>query len=188
MLTKLEKECFLTNSQVSMLWSAIFLGILITSLMAGCVNNKIRKKTPSIIGTICLFIFSIKSSFTQSFWQMFIIKIMIGVGAGIIIPGTTSLITESIPKKNRCLALNMVWGLYLIGIIYVCFIAINFVNRNILVWRSTYLVNSFSSILTIFLSLYLKEGPRYLIINQNFRQGFKILNLIGKPEGISLTI
>jgi putative MFS transporter len=188
LLSTLEKEWNLTNSQVSILGSAIFFGIFITSLLAGWINNKFGRKIPSIMGCICLSIFSILSCFTQSLWQMFFVKIMIGIGIGIIIPGTTSLLTESIPKDNRSFTLNVVWGLYPIGIIYVCYVAIHYVNKNILDWRSVCLVNSFSSILVVFLSLYLKESPRYLILKGDFAQGFRILNLIGKPKNFSLTL
>jgi MFS family permease len=188
LLSTLQKEWNLTNSEASLLGSAIFFGIFTTSLLAGWINNKYGRKLPSILGCICISIFSILSCFSQSLWHMFIAKVMIGLGIGIMIPGTTSLLTESIPKINRSFTLNAVWGLYPLGMIYICYVAINYINRNVLNWRSVCLVNSFSSVLVVFLSLYLRESPRYLILKGQFSQGFRILNLMGKPKGIFLTL
>jgi putative MFS transporter len=187
MLTTLEKEWNLSKNQVSFLGSAIFIGVFFPSLIAGYVNNRFGRKLPSIIGCIIISISSILTCFTNSFFKMFIIKVIIGIGIGIMIPGLTSLMTECIPKHNRSLILNLVWGLYPIGIIYCCFISINYVNRNILDWRSTSLINSFSTIPVVFVALYLKESPRYLILKDRFEEAFHILNLIGKSKNIQLT-
>lgn len=183
----LEKEWNLTKSQLSILGSSIFMGIFITSLAAGYVSNTYGRRIPTIIGCVLLSIFSILSCFTESLLQMCAVKVVIGLGIGIIIPCTTSLLTESIPKHNRSLILNFVWGVYPLGIIYVCFIAVQYVNRNILDWKSLCLVNSFSSIMIVFLSLYLKESPRFLILQRDYKEAFKVLNAIGKSRGIQLS-
>jgi putative MFS transporter len=187
LLSTLQKEWNLSNSKISLLGSATFFGIFITSLLAGWINNKYGRKLPSILGCICISIFSILSCFSQSIWHMFWAKVMIGIGIGIMIPGTTSLLTESIPKQNRSFTLNAVWGLYPIGMIYICYVAINYIHKNVLLWRSVCLINSLSSVIVVFLSFYLKESPRYLILKGQFSQGFRILNLMGKPKDIFLS-
>ena len=187
MLSTIGKEWELSTHQISLLGSSIFIGVFITSLLTGYINNRFGRKIPSMIGCICISIFSITTSFSQYFWQLFLIKIFIGMGIGIIIPGMTSLITESIPKTNRSLVLNLVWGLYPLGIIYVCYVGIQFVHRNILDWRTTCFINSLSTIPAVFLSIFLKESPRYLLLKLRFEEGFNILNLIGLSKGIYLT-
>jgi putative MFS transporter len=109
------------------------------------------------------------------------------MGIGIMIPALTSLMTECIPKYYRSFILNLVWCLYPLGIIYICYICIHYVHRNIFDWRTSCLINSFSSIPVVFISLYLKESPRYLLLKGRNEEAFKILNLIGKSKDISLS-
>jgi MFS family permease len=187
MLSTLQPEWSLKNSDLSLMGSSIFLGVAITSIIAGPVNNAYGRKNPSIIGCITLSIFSISSGFSNSFHQLFIINTFVGMSIGIIIPGTTSLLAECIPKKNRSLTLNSVWGLYPLGIIYTCYIAINYIKRNTLDWRTLCFVNSLTSILIVFLSFYLKESPRYLIVEKKYDQAFDLLNLIGKQNNKKLS-
>lgn len=187
MLSTIGKEWNLPTNQISLLGSSIFIGVFITSVIAGYINNNYGRKVPSVIGCICISIASILCGFAQTVWQLVLIKTFIGMGIGIIIPGLTSLMTESIPKTNRSLVLNAVWGLYPLGIIYICYVGIHSVHRNIFDWRTTCIINSLSTLPMVLLSLYVKESPRYLLLNLHFEDGYKVLNLIGQSNGISLS-
>jgi MFS family permease len=207
LLSTLKKEWNLTDQNLIFISSALFIGILQTSILSGNINSKYGRKTPTIVGCFILCIFSASTAFINNFWVMFIVKIIVGFGIGIIIPSFTSLITELIPNTNRSLVLNSIWGLYPLGMIYVCYIGIHFIKRNIFDWRTTCLINSFSGIPILYLVLFLDESPRYLFLkvtsgnknpeekmvsditeeNEFIEQGFKILNKLGKSVGKILT-
>jgi MFS family permease len=180
--TSVAKDWKLGTYHISLMSSSIFLGVFITSLIAGHVSNSYGRRIPTIISCFILSLSSILTGFTFSIWQFCISKIFIGLAIGIMIPCTTSLLAESIPKNNRSFILNIVWILYPLGILYICLISIENINRNILNWRLTCIINSFNSILIMFLSLYLKESPRYLVLQGKLEEAFKILNLIGKSQ------
>lgn len=131
MLSTLEKEWSLTSRQLSSLASSVFIGVFISSILAGNINNRYGRRIPSILACILLSTFSVASCLANSLNQMLVIRIIIGFGIGFIIPGTTSLLTECIPKHNRSFTLNAVWSLYPLGIIYVCYIAMIFTKKNI---------------------------------------------------------
>jgi len=208
LLSTLKKEWDLSNDQVISLSSAIFIGILVTSILSGNINSNYGRKIPTIVGCFILCIFSASTAFISNFWILLLVKICVGIGIGIIIPSYTSLVTECIPNTNRSLVLNAVWGLYPLGMIYVCYIGIHFIKRNIFDWRTTCLINSFTGIPIIYFVLFLDESPRYLFLkvtshtgdissendiseisenNELIKRGFFILNKLGKSANKTLT-
>jgi len=201
LLSTLKTEWNLSDNQVVTLSSALFVGILITSVLSGNINSNYGRRIPTILGCLTLSIFSMLTSFAYNFWFMLFIKVLVGIGIGTVIPSLTSLVTECIPNNNRSLVLNGVWGLYPLGIIYVCYIGIHFIKRNIFDWRTTCLINSLTGIPVCYLAFFLDESPRFLFLkitshfkpqgatdktqniddkNPIMTEAFEILNKLGK--------
>jgi len=209
LLSTLKTEWSLMENQVVLLSSALFLGILITSVLSGNINSNYGRRKPILIGCITLSTFSMLTSFADNFWIMLAIKVLVGIGIGTVIPSLTSLVTECIPNNNRSLVLNGVWGLYPLGIIYVCYVGIHFIKRNIFDWRTTCLINSLTGIPVCYFTFFLDESPRYLflkvtsvfkgestgddslsVIDENnplIKKGFEILNKLGKSANKKLS-
>jgi MFS family permease len=209
LLSTLKTEWNLSDNQVITLSSSLFVGILITSVLSGSINSNYGRRLPTIFGCLTLSIFSMLTSFADSFWIMLVIKVLVGIGIGTVIPSLTSLVTECIPNKNRSLVLNGVWGLYPLGIIYVCWLGIHFIKRNIFDWRTVCLLNSCTGIPVCLFTFYLDESPRYLflkvtshykgdstvdstlsVVDENnalIKKGFEILNKLGKSVNKKLS-
>lgn len=209
LLSTLKTEWSLSENQVVTLSSALFVGILITSVLSGNINSNYGRRMPTILGCITLSVFSMLTSFADNFWIMLAIKVLVGIGIGTVIPSLTSLVTECIPNNNRSLVLNGVWGLYPLGIIYVCYIGVHFIKRNIFDWRTTCFINSLTGIPVCYLTFFLDESPRYLflkvtshlkgdsvgdstlsVIDENnalIKKGFEILNKLGKSANKKLS-
>lgn len=204
LLSTLKSEWNLSEIKAIGLSSSLFVGILITSILSGSINSNYGRRSPTIVGCAVICVFSIFTAFVNNYWLMMLTKILVGIGIGTVIPSMTSLVTECIPNNNRSLVLNGVWGLYPLGIIYVCYISIYFIKRNIFEWRYACLINSLTSILVFYLIFFLDESPRYLflkvtshnksqedynIIDENnplIKEGFQILNKIGKSANVKL--
>ncbi len=209
-LSTLKDEWRLNEIYIQALSSSLFVGILITSILSGIINSNFGRRIPIITGCLILSLFSMFTSFANNFWVMIIIKVFVGIGIGTVIPSMTSLVTECIPNNNRSIVLNGVWGLYPLGIIYVCYISVHFIKRNIFDWRTTCFINSLTGIPVCYLVFFLDESPRYLFLrvtsnckndNKNdcmnfntidennilIKKGFEILNKIGKSGNMKLT-
>jgi putative MFS transporter len=188
LLSSIQKEWGFGSLQRSLLSSSVFLGFFVGSFISGYLTNKFGRRNPTIIGTLIICGFTSCTVHTQYFYQLLIIRIAVGVGIGIVVPGATSLVTECIPTKLRSFVLNILWVLYPLGIIYICYISMFFIeNSENLDWRRICFVNSYTSIIMIFSSFALTESPRYLILKQQYDKAFLILNKIGSSKGIYLT-
>jgi MFS family permease len=187
-LSSLEKEWKLNLVQRSLLSSAVFFGFFTGSLFSGYFTNKYGRRYPSIVGAFTIWTFTSCTPLCNSFESLFCIRIIVGLGIGIIVPATTTIITESIPSFYRSFALNNLWTLYPLGIIYICKISSFFIDKEeYLDWRKITFINGYTSITIIFMVIQLRESPRYLLIKGRFEEGFDVLNSIGKSKNIKLT-
>jgi putative MFS transporter len=187
-LSSLGKDWKLGLVQRSLLSSAVFFGFFSGSLFSGYFTNKYGRRNPSIIGAILIWSFTSCTPLCNSFESLFCIRIFVGLGIGIIVPATTTIITESIPSYYRSFALNNLWTLYPLGIIYICKISSYFiVNEEFLDWRKITFINGYTSIIILFLVVQLRESPRYLLIKGRYDEAYDVLNSIGKSKNIKLS-
>jgi MFS family permease len=187
-LTSIQKDWKISTIERSLLSSAIFFGFFLGSLISGYLLNKYGRKTPCIYSVFIVWIFSVLAPLVESFSHLFIIRIFVGLGFGVLVPALTSLVTELIPTYNRSFVLNMLWVLYPVGIVYICVISLfNIKNKQFLDWKQISLINSYSSALMTLFALFLPESPRHLLLKREYKKAFEILNIMGKPNNISLT-
>lgn len=188
LLTTLQKEWQLSSAQRSLLSSAVFFGFFTGSFISGYITNKFGRKWPTISSTFVIWIFTTCTPHTTNFMQVFTFRILVGIAIGVAVPGSTTIVTESIPSIFRSFTLNILWILYPLGIIYICFISMFFIkDEEDLEWRKIWFVNSFTSISMIFMSFALKESPRYLIHKGNYEEAFTILNQMGQGSAVMLS-
>jgi MFS family permease len=187
-LTSIQRDWKISTVERSLLSSAIFFGFFLGSLISGYLLNKFGRKTPCVYSVFMVWIFSVLAPLVVSFSHLFVIRIFVGLGFGVLVPALTSLITELIPTYNRSFVLNMLWVLYPVGIVYICVISLfNIKDKQFLDWKQISLINSYSSALMTLLALFLPESPRYLLLKREYKEAFEILNKMGKPNNISLT-
>ena len=187
LLSSLQKEWAFSIAERSLLSSAVFFGFFGGSLVSGYFTNKYGRKNPTIIATIAMWVFTTLCPITHNFLKLFLLRILVGVAIGVVVPGATTIVTESIPTKYRSFTLNILWILYPLGIIYICYISMYFIeDSQNLDWRKIWFVNSYTSASMIFLSFGLDESPRYLILKGKYDQAFQVLNRIGKSKKIIL--
>jgi MFS family permease len=188
LLNSLQKDFDLSATERSLLSSAVFFGFFSGSLISGYFTNKYGRKKPTIIFTIAIWFFTTICPYTVNFMQIFIIRVLVGISIGVVVPGATTIVTECIPTKFRSFTLNIIWILYPLGIIYICYVSMFFISKEEnLEWRKIWFINSYTSISVIFLSFGLNESPRYLILKGKNAEAFDILNKMGKSKNICLT-
>ena len=112
MLSTIKEEWKLSTIQRSFLSSSIFLGFFFGSLISGFINNNHGRVFPIKICIFIVFISSLISSTSPNLIFLFILRSLIGLCMGIIIPSIQTLVVESIPNKNRGFVLNFIWVLF----------------------------------------------------------------------------
>ena len=185
LLSTIQNEWSFSNMNKSLLSSSVFFGFFIGSMLSGLFTNKYGRKNPIILGMMIIYVFSLLTATGYDFYSLFLIRVIVGIGIGIVVPAATALVTESIPGKNRSLVLNLLWILYAPGIIYICWIAMHYIRKQDLLWRNICFLNSINSLIVVILSFFLDESPRYLLLKNRSQEAFTIINKISSTRVLS---
>jgi len=178
-----------SSSEKSLLASIVFIGLLIGPLLSSKISDKFGRKYIVIFGTVIVVVFSNFSAIFSSnyFWLIFL-RFLMGIGIGVIIPSSISLISESVPIESRSFYLNNVWLAAPLGEIYVYFLCFLFdINKNPYRWRYIICLSSLPSLISFFLLLNVKESVRFLLLKNRNEEGFAILDELGSKEKMKLT-
>jgi len=163
-LSSIQEEWKMEDSQILLVNSVLFIGILFSSIFMNKITNNFGRRFLIISTNLIVFLFSFLGFFANNFITYSFLRFGVGNGIGILIPSLLSLIVEFIPDYKRSLYVSCIWISYPFGLIYVCNLAILFTKKNLFNWKSVCLINSFSSLLAFYLSFFISESPRYLLL------------------------
>jgi len=94
-LKSLENEWNITPLEKSLLASSAFIGLLIGSLITAKFIDLYGRKIFLQIGGITVIIFGYLCSLSQNVSQLFVLRVLCGIGIGAQIPAATNLAAES---------------------------------------------------------------------------------------------
>lgn len=186
-IDSVSKEFDLELSEKGLLGSIVFLGLLIGSLSASKFCDKYGRKEIIKLGAFTVALFAILTAVTPNFIFLLLFRFILGAGVGLVIPSSTSLVSESVPAETRSFYLNNIWVAFPIGEMYVYFICSFFNEKELLNWRWVMGLSSIPSFIAFFLLLNIKESPRFLILNDKVEEGFAILDEIASYKNMKLS-
>ncbi len=177
-LIPLKKYYDLSNFQLQVISSALFLGVAIGSYCNGYVLSKFNRKTIVTNSYILLFIFHTILSFIPNYIIFSIARFFIGFFLGLIVPISLNSLTEFLPTHNRSFILTSIWVFFSIGqgcnAIFMLIGMPNFEVDNM-----KYVMFSLNILVVASLILndnFFIESPRYLLMKHENVQAFELLN------------
>jgi MFS transporter, AAHS family, 4-hydroxybenzoate transporter len=84
-----------------------FLGMMIGGLAAGSAGDRVGRKVALLSTMIAFGIATLIASFAQSVTALALLRLAAGVGLGGAMPNAAALVTESVPLRNRAVAVTM---------------------------------------------------------------------------------
>ena len=96
----------ITKAQFGLFMSAVPLGLIITLVPGGWVTDRLGVRAAISFGMLVGGIFLIGMFFTQSYIVALVIMFMVGLGLGLIVPGTGTGIVLWFPVKERAMAMG----------------------------------------------------------------------------------
>lgn len=98
------------TSLVQFLQTLPYLLLMIGSLLIGWWTTKVSKKKIVLLGLLVIGICGILPFFLEHFWVLFLSRLLIGFGFGIVGPMSTAIITEMFEEQDRAgfMGLNVV--------------------------------------------------------------------------------
>ena len=177
-LIPLKKYYNLSNFQLQIISSILFLGVAIGSYLTGYILAKFRRRTIIINSYIALFIAHTTLSFIPNIIVFSISRFAIGFFLGLIIPISLNSLGEFLPTNNRAFILTSIWLFFSIGQgCNALFMLIGMPNFE--VDRMKYVMFSLNSLVIASLILndnFFIESPRYLIMKGENETAFALLN------------
>ena len=111
----LQKEWNISNSQISSLGSAVFLGIFVGSVLSGLLSDYFGRKKIFMYSLFMSIITCFLSAFAPTYNTMLFIRALFGVSVGFIQPCFAAYIAEITPQDQRGRALSVVSMLFTVG-------------------------------------------------------------------------
>lgn len=168
----------ITSVQREMIVSLSPFGGIIGSLIAGPLSNKLGRRAIIIIADVFLTFGSIHMAFAPSISHLYVGRLFIGIGSGLMIMTLTCYLTEICPMHVR----GTIVAIYILALTIgqvsagvVCLI----LDRD---WRLMFGLSSILSLVQGIWMLFMPESARYLAINQREEQLKKVMWLVYPDE------
>ncbi len=180
-LKSLENEWQLTPMTKSLVASSAFIGLMIGSFITSRYLDLYGRKTFLLWGGATVIIFGYLSSISINSLQLFMSRVLMGIGIGSQIPAATNLAAESIPSYNRSMYLANMWIAFPLGELYVCIVAMYVMPEfEVNQWRRVLLFCLVPVVLCFAGSFFLYESSRYLMAYNRIDEAKKVLTSIAE--------
>ncbi len=97
----LSKEWGVPPGSLAPVFSASLVGILFGSVAFGWVGDRYGRKTALIWSNIVFGVFTLAAAYSTDLTQMFVLRLLAGLGIGGVIPNAVAINAESAPRKMR---------------------------------------------------------------------------------------
>ena len=177
-LIPLKKYFDLSNFQLQVISSILFLGVSIGSYCSGYILTKFQRKTIVINSYIAIFIFHTLLSFVPNYIFFSIARFFIGFFLGLIVPISLNSLGEFLPTNHRAFILTSIWVFFSVGQAFISiFMLIGMPNFEL--DNMKYVLFSLNSLVVASLILndnFFVESPRYLLMKHENEHAFELLN------------
>ncbi|KGK90059.1 MFS transporter [Desulfosporosinus sp. HMP52] len=172
-MPQMSQEWALTKIQTGSLSSWSILGLLIGGLSAGVISDKIGRKKAFAIFVLVYSVLTFPVYYVQSFEAFAILRVLGGIGFGGCIPIAVTMMSESVPTKNRGYFSASIMAFYVLGWVVAGVVAIYIVP--LLGWRVCYLVGGIPALYAFVLMSALPESTHWLLGKGREKEAIEII-------------
>ncbi|MBI2416673.1 MAG: MFS transporter [Ignavibacteriales bacterium] len=155
----IKKELLFTDLQLALLGSTSF--VIFYTLLGipfGRMADKISRKKLIAIGLTTWSIFSGLTGFANTFWTIFLCRMMVGIGEASLGPAALSLLSDYFPSRMRATVQAVFSSAIAIGT-GVAFFFGGWIN-DLFGWRYAFFFLGFPGLIFVLIILFLKEPHR----------------------------
>jgi AAHS family 4-hydroxybenzoate transporter-like MFS transporter len=157
------REWSLMPSQAGLLMSSGLIGFMIGSLIVGLIADRIGRKPTLLFGLAVAGLFDlIIAAHTRSFGEFLALRVLAGIGLGMLLPLSVTLINEFAPRRST----NMLIGVMMVGWSGGGVLAA-LAGRALAPthgWHWLFGVDGIAFVLVLVCGLFLHESPRFLAL------------------------
>lgn len=157
------KEWHLPPSQAGLLVSSGLVGFMIGSLLVGLIADRVGRKKTLLAGLIIASLFDmVIASQARSFGAFVTLRLLAGLGLGMLLPLCVTLINEFAPRRHTNLLVGMIMVGWSGGGILAAVLGLVLAPR--FGWPALFWVDGAAIPLALACAVILRESPRFLAL------------------------
>ncbi len=179
----IRKEFALSDSALGALNVAFTLIYAFVGLPLGKLADKFERRKILSVGVLVWSVFTAASGLATSFWQIFALRLGVGVGEASCAPAANSLIGDYFPASKRAKAISI----FMLGLpvgLALSFAVSGAVARNY-GWRAAFFVAGLPGLLCVLLTFFIREPRRGAVeaidVGGKTRSGSTYKNIFAMP-------
>src|SRR3990167_1909230 len=166
----------LTDTQLGLIGGGMFWGGLIGTFLAGPVGDRLGRRFLIFLSSVTVIAGVIFILFAETFTILFIARLLLGVGIGIVAVAVPLYVAEIVPSHVRGKYVTFFQLLLTFGILLAYFVDLLFTPSGN--WRAMFAFLLIPAIILLFGMFFLPETPRWLIANNQIEKARRVLKKI----------
>jgi MFS transporter, putative metabolite transport protein len=180
-LIQITPQLHLNTTWSGLVGASALIGIFIGGFM-GYVTDKFGRQLMYTIDFILLIVASILQFWVQTGWELFVIRLILGISVGADYPIATSLLAEFSPKRERGLMLGLTLVAYYIGSTVAYIVGQLMLNIGPEAWRWILASSAIPAVILVLLRIGTPESPRWLLQKGRKAEAEKVLKQVYGPN------
>ncbi|MFZ8850248.1 MAG: MFS transporter [Thermoproteota archaeon] len=182
----------LREFEIGLLASASLIGNIIGAIISGRFSDKIGRRPLFQITLLWYSIFTALTALSNNFYELFILRVLAGIGLGGMLVIDPALLSEFLPPKKRgklMVSLDLFWPIGSFIALLLSYVFLEILNGN---WRGLFLAAAFPAFIVALFRLLVPESPFFLAKTGKIEEAASVLfKLTGKnvnSESITFAI
>jgi putative MFS transporter len=182
----------LREFEIGLLASASLIGNIIGAIIFGRFSDKIGRRPLFQITLLWYSIFTALTALSNTFYELFILRVLAGIGLGGMLVIDPALLSEFLPPKKRgslMVSLDLFWPIGSFVALLLSYVFLEILNGN---WRGLFLAAAFPAFTVALFRLLVPESPYFLAKTGRIGEAASVLfKLTGKnvdPGSITFAI
>jgi len=159
----LVKEIGLNIYQEGLVSASSLIGMALGALLFGALSDKLGRKKLMGVDLIFFSVFAVLSGLSNSFLQLFVYRLLLGIGIGGDYPLSSTLLSEFSPSKSRGKYLVGSVSMYWLGTLSSAIVDMLFLPYGGYFWRYSFALGGVIAVPIVLGRIKLSESPRWLI-------------------------
>lgn len=154
----------LSSNEMGWIGSINSIGMAVGAFLFGLFADKIGRKIIFIVTLLCFSIASGLSAFATTLTIFLILRFFIGMGLGGELPVASTLVSESVPAKERGRVVVLLESFWAVGWLLSAIIAYFVIPSDIWPisgWRVALILTAIPALYAVFLRLHLPDSPQF---------------------------
>ncbi|MBT2597667.1 MFS transporter [Arthrobacter sp. ISL-72] len=175
----------LQGAQTGLIGSSLLIGILVGSLTAGVVGDRIGRRKVMMYALALYAVATLAAAASQNWEMFFAFRVIAGIGIGAEAAIIPTFISEFIPAAKRGLFVGSVAGFFSLGYVSAALLGTFVVAGSPEGWRIGQVITAVPVLMLLWWRRILPESPRWLISRGRYQEAEATVDAL--ERGVLLT-